>query len=81
MTRSRRGKRDSTESERAKVFSLQTRQGSKFSSLAGMEMTRMKRTPLGQLYKAVEDLGLFIHQLGYSRRSWLEEQVEEAQQA
>jgi hypothetical protein len=81
MTRSRRGKRDSTESERAKICSPQTRQGSKFSNLAGMEMTQTKRTPLGQLYKAAEDLGLSIHQLGYSRRSWLEEQVEEAQQA
>jgi hypothetical protein len=81
MTRSRRGKRDSTESERAKICYLQTRQGSKCSNLAGMEMTQTKRTLLGQLYKAVEDLGLFIHQLGYSRRSWLEEQVEEAQQA
>jgi len=46
-----------------------------------MEMTQTKRTPLGQLYKAAEDLALKIHQLGYSRRSWLEEQVEEAQQA
>lgn len=81
MTRSRRGKKGSKESERAKICHQQTRRGSKCSNLAGMEMTQTKRTPLGQLYKAAEDLVLSIHQLGYSRRSWLEEQVEEVQQA